>query len=335
MRKVFTVFICALSVYTINAQSLGWKTGFFGFFDNREYFNEYTYDRTLFGSRLIAEADFALDERNSFATGLNYLYEFGNDDDWHKPDFTLYYNYNGNINYYLGLFPRHQLINQPLVLLSDTIGYFRPNIEGMFIEYRRPFIYHNIWIDWTSKQGDEKKEIFMIGGSGRLDIGRFFYEHHFSFVHYALPSIVTPNDHIRDNGGIVSMVGTDLSHRYFFDTLCLSVGLVCSYDRLRHVYDTEISTGFYSELKLGYKNIGVNGTFYLGNGNILIYGDRFYRSDSYQRLDLYYKLGKSERIYGIVQFSAHFIPGTIDYSQLLLLRISLEGKKQLSQYAKD
>jgi hypothetical protein len=40
-------------------QQFEWKTGFFGFFDNREYFSDSTIPQTMGGENLSAEAGFA------------------------------------------------------------------------------------------------------------------------------------------------------------------------------------------------------------------------------------------------------------------------------------
>ena len=41
------------------AQNFRYKAGYFGFFDNREYFNNYVNDQTIFGSRISGELGYA------------------------------------------------------------------------------------------------------------------------------------------------------------------------------------------------------------------------------------------------------------------------------------
>ncbi len=328
-KIILTVFVI-LGVFKPSlAQSFEWRTGFHGFFDNREYFNEFSNDQTIFGSRFFADAGFAVDDRQHFRAGFSYTYEFGSKGNLIAPDLTLYYHYVGNIDYYLGAFPRHGVVDQPLLLLTDTLNYFRPNVEGIFLEWKRPFISHNLWIDWIGRQAAGKREVFVTGGSGRVNAGRFFYKHDFNYTHYALPADASPEDHIRDNGGFIGMLGADLSTGLIPDTFCIATGVAFSFDRLRNVYDTKTSTGWYSEAIIGYRGLSVHGTFYKGDAQMLIYGDHLFSSGSYQRLDLSYRFKRQKRVSGYIRFSAHFIPHDIEYSQKLVVYVSLEGSREL------
>ena len=330
------LFICiaiCLLLTDVKGQSFEWRTGFHGFFDNREYFNQYTNDQTMFGSRIYAEAGFSLNDHNLFMTGLNYLYEFGSKGNLIAPDIMMYYHADmGPLNFYLGAFPRKGLINQPLMLLTDTLNYYRPNTEGMFLEFRKSRGYHNIWIDWTGRQTGTRRETFLIGGTGHIGKGAFYYEHHFIMYHYASPAIPVPDDHIRDNGGLTAVCGLNLSSKLPVDSVFISSGIGLSFDRIRNEYDFRTPVGWYTELGAEHKGFGIHGTCYLGDSHTIIYGDRFYSSESYQRIDLYYTRFQSTRISGKLQFSFHFIPGVIDFSQMLVIWVNLEGSKKIHWY---
>ena len=323
-------FISNLIIHDAAGQSLEWQTGFHGFFDNREYFNKYADDQTMFGSRIFAEAGFSLDDHNHFMAGFNYLYEFGSKGDLMAPDITMFYHANtGSLNFYLGAFPRKGLINQPLMLLTDTLNYYRPNAEGMFLEFRKHHTYHNLWIDWTGRQTNTRRETFLIGGTGHIGKGIFFYEHHFIMYHYATPSIPVADDHLRDNGGLTAVCGLNLSGKLPVDSAFILSGLGLSFDRIRNVYDFRTPVGWYTEVGIEHKGFGIHGTFYLGDSHTIIYGDKFYSSGSYQRIDLYYTKSGSKLITGKLQFSIHLVPGIIDYSQMLVIMINLEGNRQI------
>ncbi len=313
-------------------QTFDWRTGFDGFFDNREYFNQFTSDQTIFGSRIYAEAGFSLDDHNHFMAGFSYLYEFGSKGDLIAPDIIIYYHaHKGPLQFFFGAFPRKELIHQPLMLLTDTLNYYRPQAEGMFVEFRRSWGYHNIWIDWTGRQTNTRRETFLIGGTGHIGKGILFYEHHFNMYHYAAPAIPIPDDHLRDNGGLTAVCGLNLSVKLPVDSAFISSGIGLSFDRIRNVYDFRTPIGWYSELGAEYKGFGIHGTCYLGDSHTIIYGDKFYASDSYQRVDLYYAANHSKRISGKLQFSFHFVPGVVDYSQMLVISINLEGTKQIHE----
>jgi hypothetical protein len=314
------------------SQTFEWNIGFHGFFDNREYYNGYANDQTIFGSRLFAQGGIAVNNNNRIMAGFNYLYEFGSKGDLIAPDIMVYYKGNkGPVTFYLGAFPRRELINHPFFLLSDTLNYYRPNVEGVFFEFRKPWGFGDIWIDWTGRRSPTKQEQFIIGGSGYLQKGIWFYKHHFIISHFGLPEDATVFDHIRNNGGLTAVLGLDLSSKTMLDTATISTGLALSYDAIRNLYNRETVYGWYSELDLFYKGFGIHGTCYLGENQTLLYGDSFYSSRSYQRIDMFYLSQKIKKVSGKIQFSLHGVPARVDYSFLLTIFVNLEGNKPLNQ----
>ncbi|UCH13308.1 MAG: hypothetical protein JSV22_09340 [Bacteroidales bacterium] len=323
--------IFLLSLKT-SGQNFEWKTGFHGFFDNREYFNEYTDPQTIFGSRLFTEAGFALNDYHRFKAGLNFLYEFGSKGDLIAPDITMYYNGQSKyINFFIGAFPRRDIIQHPLILLNDTLEYFRPNVEGMFLEFKTGWGYHNIWIDWTGRQTDTKRETFLIGGEGMISKGVFLYKHNFIIYHRASLAIPIPGDHIRDNGGLTASLGVNLSSIIPADSLIITSGVAVSYDRLRNVYDFNFPAGWLNNFRLSHKGVGINGLYYSGNNHILLYGEGFYKSKHYGRVDLFYESQNFHIVRGKLQFSFHFIPGEINTSQSFTIYLSLDGKRRINR----
>lgn len=330
MKNLTALLSLVLLSLAATAQNFEWKTGFHGFFDNREYFNEYTNPQTIFGSRISVEGGFAVNDHNRFKAGIDYLYEFGSKGDLIAPDIIMYYNGQLKyINFFIGAFPRRNLIHHPLILLKDTLEYFRPNVEGMFLEFKTGMFYHNIWIDWTSRQTNTKRETFLIGGEGMIRKSIFFYKHNFIMYHYASPATPIPDDHIRDNGGLTASIGLDLSSKIFLDSLTVTSGIAVSYDRIRNIYDFNFPAGWLGKIMLAHKGFGINGLYYNGDRQILLYGEGFYKSKSYGRLDLFYESNNSHIISGKLQFSFHFIPGKINSSQSFTIYLSLDGKRKI------
>ncbi len=332
--KKYLLILFSSWLFTISSisQTFEWKVGVHGFFDNREYFNKYAADQTIFGSRLFAEGGVALNDFNRIMTGFNYLYEFGGKGNLLIPDITLYYKGNkGPVSLYFGAFPRRGLIAHPRILLSDTLNYYRPNVDGLFFEFRKPWGYGNIWIDWTGRKTVTKQERFLFGGSGYLHKGSWFYKHYFVISHDGLPLHPSFFDHIRNNGGLVVLLGTDLSSKTMLDTVTVSSGLALSYDGIRNVYDRKTVYGWYTELHLFYKGFGIHGTCYLGDNQTLVYGDSFYSSWSYQRIDIFYLSEKNKKITGKIQFSLHGVPSRVDYSFLLTVFVNFGGYMPLTQ----
>jgi hypothetical protein len=324
--RYISILVFALTVTTVSeAQVVRYKVGYFGFLDNREYFNRYVNDQTIFGSRLYGEAGLSFDENKRVMAGIDYLYEFGSKGELLAPDITLYYNSKyKNLDFYLGAFPRFNLINMPMALMIDTFQYYRPNLEGILLNYNAGYFRHNLWIDWSGRQSHERRERFMLGFSGWLRKGIFTYQHHFVMSHVAHTMNQDPDQHLNDNGGYSVMIGLDLSSATGLDTLTISAGPLGSYDRLRGVYDMIYSFGWMGELEARFKGFGMHGTIYSGDSQKIISGDGFYRSSFYSRADAYYQVSGSN-IQGRIQFSFHFVPDVMNVSMSLLIRAQLEG----------
>ncbi|MBN1159227.1 MAG: hypothetical protein JXA61_07585 [Bacteroidales bacterium] len=325
MKYLKLVLLVQLGVLSAAAQDVLWIAGNFSFFDNREYFNPYVDDQTIFGSRAYGYAGFSLNGNNDFAVGVDFLYEFGSRGELRQPDLILYY-HGGlkNLSFKIGAFPRYREMSMPLGLMSDTIQYYRPNIEGMSLEYTSKQFRHNVWIDWTGRQSFTKREMFRLGFSGYFSKGAFLYHHHFVMNHVAFSKNHGADEHLRDNGGYSALAGLNLSHLTGLDTLIIASGIMGSYDRLRGVYDFSWPLGWISEAEVSYKGFGLRGLYYRGGEQIIVSGDGFYRSSSYGRTDIYYARGES-RVIGTVQFSLHFIPGVVDHSMSLVIRAQLDG----------
>ena len=340
------LFIIILSFLFVQSYSqyFGWKVGLNGIADNREYFNKFIAPQTIFGSRVFGELGFGLNDYHSLHFGLNYLYEFGSEGDLRAPDIIMYYHgQNKNFDLYMGAFPRRGLIEMPYCMLTDTLMYYRPNVEGMFFQAKQNWGYQNVWVDWTSRQTDTKRETFLIGATGKIMLDRFFYTHNLLMYHYAGPAVPIPGDHIRDNGGMTAMVGVNLSHA-ILDSVIVASGFAGSYDRKRNVYDFNFAGGWFSQVTAIYKGIGLKLTYYQGGkvisknegsdipvreGLVFLYGDGFYKSGQYTRLDMFWLPFQKKRIKAKFQISLHFIPGVVDISQSFVLYYDLQGRKPL------
>jgi len=309
----------------VQAQQFMYKAGYYGFFDNREYFNRYVNDQTIFGSRVSGELGYSFDANNRIMAGADYLYEFGSKGEWIAPDVIAYYHgLRKHFGLYLGAFPRHGNINMPVALMTDTFQYYRPLVEGILIEYKTARFRHNIWIDWTSRQSTTKRETFLLGFSGCYQKGMFLYQHHFVMTHLAHALEHNPDERIRDNAGYVITPGIDLTHLSGLDSLTVYAGVLGSYDRLRGIYDFRFPIGFYGEVEALYKHFGVHGIIYSGDSQYITSGDGLYKASFYSRADVFYQAAGSA-VQGKVQCSFHFLPEVVDLSMSLVIRAQLEG----------
>jgi len=321
---VYLILLAFLTGMPGHAQSLEWNAGYDGFLDNREYFS-IDNPQTIFGSRVWGEIGADLGDYHRFRAGINYLYEFGYTAFAHIPDATMYYRYDREkIDFMIGAFPRRNLLSYPLVFLSDTLNYYRPNMEGACLGYTGKRLQQHAFIDWTSRQTDDRPERFIFGLWGKVRMGMFFLEDHFIMAHLAGKGIPDPDFHLRDNGGFHMNLGLDLSEKVFLDTLVLRLGGLVSLDRIRGVDPGwQTPAGFLGQLDLRYRGFGLTGLYYRGEGHTFFYGDPFYRLQEYGRLDLYFMPFRNKNVDLKIDFALHFAAGQVDYSQQILVSVRI------------
>ena len=301
------------------------------FADNREYMKSNRFSQTIFGARLSPELGLLLDSVHRIRVGFNALHEFGSPEFTATIDPVIYYQYQkDNWNFYMGAFPRHQLLDDyPRAIFNDTLTYYRPNVEGMLVKLNTSLGHQTVWIDWTSRQTDTARETFLFGLSGRYQKGIFFTSHYAMMFHNAGPGISIPGDHIQDNGAAALKIGVDLSHRTALDSLTFSTGGLMSFERTRSIGDWETPVGLLIEMHAGHKRFGLTNSLYLGEGHNLIYGDRFYTARRYNRTDLSYTPIRYKNIEGKFVLSFHFLEQVIDSQQAFSLRYNLGGSRPL------
>ncbi len=329
------LILLTLLAMPVRSQKFEWMAGTDGFLDNREYFS-IDDPQTIFGSRVKGELGASLAGTHRFRIGMNYLYEFGSHPGTHLPDVIMYYQYdNDRIDFRIGAFPRanildsqrSNLLDYPLSLLSDTLLYYRPNLEGAYLGFRGAWGYQQAFIDWTSRQTDETYERFIFGFSGLYTRNLLFINHHVMMGHFAAKGIPEPGFHLRDNGGFDVNLGLNLSESALLDSLSVSIGGLVSLDRTRGVDEGwQTPAGFTAQLHAFYKWFGVQGFYYTGEGHTFLYGDPFYRLKQYGRVDIFYMPFHNRNVSLKINFILHFAHGQLDYSQQILLSMALNGK---------
>lgn len=315
------------------AQQLEGAINLHSFVDNREYAKSIRDSPTYFGTRFSPEIGLLIDSVHRFRVGFNALKQFGSKDFTDKVDPVVYYQYKKKNNtFFIGAFPRLGLIDDyPIALLSDTLNYFRPNIEGMLYQYQTKSFKQNIWIDWTAKQTDTDRETFLFGLSGKYQSGMFYISHYAYMFHNALSAISPPNQHLEDNGVAELQLGLDFGKTTFLDSLTISAGPMISIERTRNVTGTQTPKGFITYLYAGYKQFHLKNTFYAGEGHHLINGDVFYSAKQYDRLDLGWTPISYKNVEGGFVFSFHFLNNIIDSQQAFSLRYRISGSKNLKR----
>ncbi len=300
------------------SQDFEYQILFEGIGDNREYFSNKALPQTILGTRGAFEIGVETDGHR-LRGGLSQLFEFGSDIDFHKPKLTMYYQFkNEQTEFIFGAFPRRGKINFPLAMLTDTLLYYRPNIEGLFGNINWAWGHQNVFVDWVSRQTETAKEQFMVGSSGEIGGKNLYFQNYFLMFHDAHTASNTPGDHIKDYAGFALQAGIRTSKGPGLAG-SFQAGILGSSFRERNVTDGYINAvSFFAEANGRYKNFGVKSVLNSGAGHRFAYGDQFYRVKDYWRTDVIWYFINHEKIKGRFNYSFHLIEwNDIDQQQQL------------------
>lgn len=322
---MFRKFLFSLLIlFLFIAKGIGQEPWVYGSFDNifddREYTSGWGTNQVILGERFDAGVGFKVDTLNQIAAGMNYMFEYGSNPFALRPVPDIYYKYSiDHFRAFFGSFPRYKLLNFPLALITDSVLYYRPNIQGGYMEISGDWGNENAFCDWTGRQTKTVHEAFMSGGSGHLKLGMFYFENYFYMYHYAgVLDSITP---VHDNGGGAAYFGIDLTEKTFLDKCTFDIGGLGSYYRVRPIrYDHR--GGIQARASFFYKFFGIDASYYKGENLFLTWGDTFYRCGNYGRIDTYLKLVKSKHVDTKMDWSFHFVNGkTLDNSIQVLIRV--------------
>jgi hypothetical protein len=323
MKKgiLIAVALC-ISLQTFS-QGPGYAVSFHQIFDNREYFSDYAFPQTIFGARLNASLLFEVDTVHSFAAGFSYLYEHGSSIVAIPPQLNLYYSYaTPQLNMAFGAFPRSGRLNLPLAFLNDTLNYYRPNVEGAWISFARGPAEVSGFMDWTGRVSEEQRETFLAGLDSRVTVGGFFLQGSFLMYHNARSYNTADIVPLQDNGIYSLLLGYSRDNVAIPATFETSVGYLSSYNRYRPG-DFSIGRGVMYNIEFRYTIFGVKGVYYYGTPIVFAYGDPFYHSGNYGRVDLFVDPFRNPNIESKIGWSFHTVPGEgIHHSQQLLINVA-------------
>lgn len=325
--KNFRTLVAVLSTTcsVLYGQSSNWnyRLPFYGFGDNREYFNTVHPPQTILGVRLSPEGGYNIDSSHHVRAGMHITKEFGSLEGDYLTNLILYYQYRDDqTELLMGMFPRQGLTdNFPLFLLNDTLRYFRPNMEGIYLRRKFKNGFQAAWVDWTSRQTLTERETFLAGMHGRQNIGRIYVENYFTLYHFSSPIIPIPDDRLRDNASLLLRLGTDLTGGSRLDSLTFNLSLLTSFDRLRGKYDWRTPSGLQFGVFASKNNFYLNALYYRGESHSVAFGDSFYKAKTYARADLGWFLFKKESVQVRFVFSLHYVERSMDTQQLLTVTI--------------
>lgn len=321
-HQLIIIILLLISCHSF-AQKLEYSVLFHGIGDNREFAGSgKANSQTILGERTSFELGTTIDEQHQFRIGLSHLFEYGSDLDYNKPQLTAYYHFlDKKSEFYFGAFPRMDLIDYPLAMLTDTLQYYRPNVEGMYGKYQWNWGYQAAFIDWTGRQTETVHESFLAGSAGKIKLQPFFFENYLIMYHYAGTLYRNPNFHIQDNSAVSFYLGSDLTTILPIHKASIKVGTLGSFFKERNVNEEFISAwSFVGEFYGEIKNFALRASLHQGQGHQITMGDRFYDVGSYLRTDVYWKFINSKHVQGKFNLSFHLVDGGyLDQSQQLSL----------------
>ncbi len=323
------LFFFLLLANTLNAQYFDWRFKFYGFADNREYKSEVQVPQTIFGTQFSPELGLKFDSLHTVSLGVNALFEFGSNKFADKVLPLMYYQFDGDkFKFKFGSFSRHNVLaNSPEAIYYDSLYYFRPIINGFHWKYYGNLFSQSVYLDWTSRQTEARRETFIMGGHGKYHFGNLFIFNHMYMYHYAKSADPVPNEFIRDNGVLYILLGYNTTSITPFDSLSISIGGIQSYERSRNDMIWHTPYGFVVEVIAQYKGFGIRNILYNGQGHNLDWGDPFYRLKRYNRLDFFFTPLCYPRVKGRFGISMHFAEGKISHQQQFLLNINFNSTR--------
>lgn len=339
--------ICAIIVLSMStmlgmqAQTLEWQLNANGFFDNSEGDNTYRTTMTYSGLRLSPEVGISLDgSRHALMVGYSGLAEWGHKGGFTDGDPIAYYRYsNAGFRFMLGSFSREHLIGDyPTAMISDTVRYYRPMIQGFAFQYQSDGGHIEAFLDWTRSRTDTKREQFMAGFSLRKNMGKFSLGTEGYYYHYALTWSADESQHIHDFFVARPYIGYSLLPEQQ-GQLDVRLGALLSLDRERGD-KWNVPVGFIAEADADWHNIVAHQTFYVGGSQQhygsahfgqYYWGDTYYQSHFYSRTDLRYRFIHSEHVEALAGAIFNITAKGLNWHQMLTLRFSIGGSKQFRQ----
>ncbi|OFY60703.1 MAG: hypothetical protein A2V50_01760 [Bacteroidetes bacterium RBG_19FT_COMBO_42_10] len=339
MKKSILILILFLvTTCKVFSQEKVWQADLFTFFDNVEFGgSDVKVPQTMSGVMLAPEAGLRWDSIHKISIGINLLHEFGSRSVIGNFYPTAYYDFSKRpFRFLMGAFPRGIATdNYPRLFFQDSVYYYRPNIEGIFFEFKRDRGYVNLWLDWTGRQSVDVNEAFFTSISGRYNIG-ILYARHFGYMyHFASRKDPFIDEALHDNLMFHTALGIDLSGKTILDRFDINAGWVTGLERARAENTGWIAMhGMILEARIEFKGLGLFNSLYTGKGLMYYYGehdkdlywgDPAYRAKNYNRTDIYVNFFKERNLNLELTYSLHFLESKMYHEQMLKVKIDLNN----------
>lgn len=349
---VLALFMVNAQWLMVNGQKLEWKLGVEGFFDNGEGDDTYRTTLTYSGIRATPELGLSWDEgKHRVMGGYSGHLEFGIKHGFTDGSPVLYYQYNTKpLTFTFGSFQRDKLLGDyPSFMISDTIRYYRPTMQGFAFQHQYKRGYFEAFLDWTGFRTDKDREQFMAGLSVKHAVGKeitendqwskvngqFYIGFEGYYYHYALTWQADESQHIHDNLVAHPFVGYKLDSRVTDAGVDARLGALASFDRERGLNNGKRTPiGFLGEVNAHYKRFYLEDIFYAGGHQQpfgkqylgeFYWGDTYYHAPAYNRTDVRYQFIVNKYVSAYAGAIFNVTKAGLNWHQVLTLRMNLDG----------
>ncbi|HON51786.1 MAG TPA: hypothetical protein P5243_08425 [Bacteroidales bacterium] len=322
-KHIITIIILYISNIFAYSQTTISHTSYECIGDNREYFSPYGFPQTILGSRISQDFIIQTDSLHSITLGGKYLLIHGANQFANTPVITAMYTYSNNyVTFKTGSFPMQRNMF-PLAMYTDSLYYFRPNMQGALVSYSNKMGFWNIEetgiFDWLLQENYGANESFLAGISGTLWYKNVFNKHYYYYRHHATDT-PTGNKAVEDNGSVLLTLGY-ATHTPI--TLSYEIGKLITWQELRGSME-KYSGGLFTQATISYNRLKADATYYFGDPTYLPLGDPLYRSGNYARINTSLEFLKSKHVQGIFSFCTHIIAHEINFSQQLSILVNID-----------
>jgi len=331
---IFLLLIITFFSKHVYSQEFTWKAAYSFNADNREFYNNYGFAQTILNSRGAIELGYALDSSQAIFTGVNVKTIHGETPIVNKLDFTLYYDLQTPLmQMKFGSFPKEKQY-YPNILYTDSLDYEEPNIEGFLFKYSGKNFEQILLLDWLQQVNSGADERFLVGFLGKATYKGLFVKDYMYYIHHAWDTIIGGKN-IQDNMTYALYAGYDFGELHYpLDSASVEIGTVFTTQATRPNTPQQ-SNGIHAQACTFYKFLGVEFSYYKGEGTHLFLGDPFYRSGDYKRLNLvfapnfthgekFFASNTNKQVQFYFKYCMHFIAGELNNSQQILLKVRLE-----------
>ncbi len=321
MKHLFSIAAIAILLFAapliegMRAQQLEYDIDFVTNFDNREYHSQYADDGTIFGIRLTPTVGLSvcdsLGGRHMLMGGVSYIQPFGANWKAAKVTPTVYYQYRltrhsapasteaiaPSFTASLGFIPYSHLTRHlPKYLMSDSLDFVYPNIQGALFQYSDRCGFIDLFCDWRGMPSADTREAFRLVVAGEAKWKMLRIGGYGQLNHLANYDKSQPRAGVCDDAYANPYIGVDASHLTVMDSLRFDIGYLFGYQCQRaEVIQPILCHGMTAQFTLRWRWIELDDNLYIGQnqmphygdlGSVLNQGEPFYQSPIYNSTEL-------------------------------------------------